>query len=154
MRIITTLSTILFAQKTFQAETPAILQTLLQSLFSLYTILRTSPDSMTEADAVTACIIGVKDGQVGSPTQQALEKEYGVRYSKADDDEKVRAIIVAESVIGCLEVGSETTRRWALHNLIEVRCLMSYIVVKCSSRCRNTGLRRTLPPNCPLYSPP
>lgn len=122
MRIITTLSSILFGrEKTFYAETPAMLQTLLQNLFSLLAILRSSPDTFMEADAVVAQIMAVKDGQVGTPTQQALEKEYGVRHSKGDSDEKIREIIVAESVIGCLEVGSEASRRWALHNLVEVR---------------------------------
>ena len=39
---------------------------------------------------------------------------------KGDSDEHVRDIIVAESVIGCLEVGSEASRRWTLRNLVEV----------------------------------
>lgn len=119
-RIIATLSSILFAQGMFRAETPAILQTLLQSLFSLLAILRSSPDSREEADTVAAYIVGVKEGQAGTPTQQALEREYGVRHSKGDSDEKVREIILAESVIGCLETGSDASRRWTLHNLVEV----------------------------------
>ena len=155
MRIIATLSSILFTQKTFQAETPAVLQTLLQCLFSLLAILRSSTDSMTEADTVAASIMAIKDGQVGTPTQQALEKEYGVRYSNGDSEEKVREIIVAESVIGCLEVGSEALRRWTLHHLIEVRFRRrkrrydaQYILLL-----RRTGHPRTTRPCSPLCSP-
>ena len=121
MRIISSMSSILFGrERTFQVETPVILQTLLQCLFSLLTILRSSPDSTQEADNVVACIVGIKSGQSGTPSPQALEKEYGVRR-KDEDDEQMRGIIVAESVIGCLEVGSEASRRWTLHHLVEVR---------------------------------
>lgn len=104
---------------TFEVETPVILQTLLQSLFSLLAVLRASPDFMTEAQQVASYIRMIKDGKSGTPTQQALEKEYGVRHSKDDSDEMVREIIVAESVIGCLEVGSDASRRWTLHHLVE-----------------------------------
>ena len=120
MRILSSLSNILFSQdRTFRVETPTILQTLLQCLFSLLAVLKSSQDSREEADAVAAYIIGVKSGQSGTPSPQALEKEYGVRH-KGDSDEHVRDIIVAESVIGCLEVGSEASRRWTLRNLVEV----------------------------------
>ncbi|TBU39115.1 hypothetical protein BD309DRAFT_873000 [Dichomitus squalens] len=119
MRILGSLSNILFSRdRTFQVETPAILQTLLQCLFSLLVVLRSSQDSRQEADAVAAYIVGIKSGQSGTPSPQALEKEYGVRH-KGDSDEHVREIIAAESVIGCLEVGSEVLRRWTLHNLVE-----------------------------------
>ncbi|RPD69417.1 hypothetical protein L226DRAFT_471808 [Lentinus tigrinus ALCF2SS1-7] len=120
MRILGQLSSLLFSRdKTFEVETPAILQTLLQTLFSLLATLRGSADSVAEAQSVASYIKAVKNGQSGTPTQQALEKEYGVRYSKGDSDEMVREIIVAESVIGCLEVGSEPSRRWTLHRLVE-----------------------------------
>ncbi|KAI0763460.1 hypothetical protein BD413DRAFT_484122 [Trametes elegans] len=119
MRILGTLSRLLLSrEKTFNAETPAILQSLLQTLFSLLAVLRSSPDTVTEASSVAAYIVAVKDGQSGTPLPQALEKEYGVRY-KGDSDELVREIIAAESVIGCLEVGSEASRRWTLHHLVE-----------------------------------
>ncbi|KAI0754356.1 hypothetical protein C8Q80DRAFT_1095352 [Daedaleopsis nitida] len=120
VRIIGTLSSLLFSrEKTFEVETPAILQTLLQSLFALLAVLRSSPDSTAEANTVAGYIAAIKAGQSGTPTQQALEKEYGVRHSKGDSDEMVREIIVAESIIGCLEVGSEASRRWTLHRLVE-----------------------------------
>ncbi len=121
MRIISSLSNILFGrERTFRVETPTILQTLLQCLFSLLPILRSSPDSMQEADNVVAYIVGIKSGQCGTPSPQALEKEYGVRR-KDESDEQVMEIIVAECVIGCLEVGAEASRRWTLHHSVEVR---------------------------------
>ncbi|KAI8972849.1 hypothetical protein BD414DRAFT_559591 [Trametes punicea] len=119
VRILGTLSALLFSrEKTFSAETPAILQTLLQSLFSLLSVLRSSPDTVAEAGSIAGFIAAVRNGQCGSPLPQALEKEYGVRY-KDDSDQMVRETIVTESVIGCLEVGSEATRRWTLHHLVE-----------------------------------
>lgn len=121
MRILGQLSSLLFSRdRTFEVETPVILQTLLQSLFSLLATLRGSHDCTAEAQTVAGYIKGIKNGQSGTPTQQALEKEYGVRHSQSDSDEMVREIIVAESVIGCLDVGSEQSRRWTLHHLVEV----------------------------------
>ena len=104
-------------------ETPAILQTLLQSLFSLLAVLRSSPQATAEADSVAGYIAAIKSGQSGTPLPQALEKEYGVRYKK-DNDEMIREIIVAESVIGCMELGSLASRRWTLHHLVEVRYIL------------------------------
>ncbi|KAI0676337.1 hypothetical protein C8Q78DRAFT_1084712 [Trametes maxima] len=118
-RVLGTLGPLLFAEgKTFKAETPAILQTLLQSLFSLLAVLRSSSTSSGYAQTVVEYIAKIKQGQSGTPSPQALEKEYGVRY-KGDSDDMVREIITAESIIGCLEVGSEASRRWALHHLLE-----------------------------------
>ncbi|KAI0659698.1 hypothetical protein C8Q70DRAFT_914754 [Cubamyces menziesii] len=119
IRILGTLSALLFSrERTFSVETPAILQTLLQSLFSLLAVLRSSPQATAEADSVAGYIAAIKSGQSGTPLPQALEKEYGVRYKK-DNDEMIREIIVAESVIGCMELGSLASRRWTLHHLVE-----------------------------------
>ncbi|KAI0642797.1 hypothetical protein C8Q79DRAFT_917084 [Trametes meyenii] len=118
-RVLGTLDPLLFAkERTFNAETPAILQTLLQSLFSLLVILRSSNTTLEYAQTVVKYIARIKQGESGTPSPQSLEKEYGVRY-KGDSDEMVREIITAESIIGCLEVGSEASRRWVLHHLLE-----------------------------------
>ncbi|OSC98071.1 hypothetical protein PYCCODRAFT_1375895 [Trametes coccinea BRFM310] len=118
-RILAALSTLLFSRdRTFQAETPDLLQTLLQSLFTLLAALRSQSESASEAASVAGYIAAVRNGKSGTPHPQALEKEYGVRY-KGDNDQTVRNIIVAESVIGCMEIGSETSRRWTLHHLVE-----------------------------------
>ncbi|CDO70971.1 hypothetical protein BN946_scf184830.g2 [Trametes cinnabarina] len=118
-RILGALSQLLFSrERTFLAETPDLLQTLLQSLFTLLAALRSSPESSAEARSVAGFIAAIKVGQSGTPLPQALEKEYGVRY-KGDSDQMVRDIIVAESIIGCLEIGSEASRRWMLHHLLE-----------------------------------
>ncbi|KAI0631245.1 hypothetical protein C8Q77DRAFT_1062302 [Trametes polyzona] len=118
-RIFTTLYNMTVSNdKTFSVETPAIMQTLLQSLFSLLATLRSSGDSPQDADKVARIISEIRSGKSGTPLPQALEKEFGVRH-KGDDDDMVRDIIVADSVIGCLEVGSEVSRRWVLHHLLE-----------------------------------
>lgn len=104
------------------------MQTLLQTLFSLLAVLRSSSDTVSEAETVAEYIAKVKDGQAGTPLPPALEKEFGVRY-KSDNDKMIREILVADSVIGCLEVGSVAARRWALHRLLEVRgCSRSSLV--------------------------
>ncbi|OBZ67524.1 hypothetical protein A0H81_12594 [Grifola frondosa] len=119
IRILGALSALLFSrEKTFRTDTPIILQTLLQAMFSLLSSLASS-NASSEAESLKAYIFAIKDGQCGTPTPPALEKEYGVRFSGADRNEKVRDIITTESVIGCLEVGSEACRRWSLRHLLE-----------------------------------
>ncbi|KAI0947727.1 hypothetical protein AcW1_009415 [Taiwanofungus camphoratus] len=120
IRILGVLSSLLFSRdKTFEAETPIILRTLLQGLFSLLLSLMPSPSYGPEAESLRAYISAIQDGQCGTPSPQSLEKEYGVRLSKPDDNAKVRSIITLESLIGCLEIGSENSRRLTLCNLLE-----------------------------------
>lgn len=64
--------------------------------------------------------MAIREGQCGELSQDDLEKEYGVRYSKTDKDDSIREAIVAETVAKCLEIGSECSRRWALHKLLKV----------------------------------
>ncbi|TFY56273.1 hypothetical protein EVJ58_g7743, partial [Rhodofomes roseus] len=119
VRILGALSSLLFSRdKTFTAETPMILRTLYQGLFSLLLCLASSGDSVA-AESLRAYIAAVRDGQCGSSSPQSLEKEYGVRWTKNDSDTRVRHAIATESVIGCIETGSENSRKWMLHNLLE-----------------------------------
>jgi len=80
-----------------------ILRTLYQGLFSLLLCLASSADSSAAADSLRAYITAVRDGQCGTPSPQALEREYGVRWTKNDSDTRVRRVIATESVIGCIE---------------------------------------------------
>ncbi len=119
------------------------MQTLLQTLFSLLAVCRSSSDTVSEAETVAEYIARVKDGQAGTPLPPALEKEFGVRY-KSDNDKMIREILVADSVIGCLEVGSVAARRWALHRLLEVcdRSSLLYGIALNAYRTGVLGLRR------------
>ena len=122
VRILGALSSLLFSRdKTFNAETPMILRTLFQGLFSLLLCLASSADATAAAESLKAYIAAVRDGQCGTPSPQALEKVYGARWTKADSETRVRHAIATESVIGCIETGSEDSRKWMLHNLLEVR---------------------------------
>ncbi|CAL1699709.1 unnamed protein product [Somion occarium] len=119
-RILGSLSGILFSREgSFQAKTPLVLQTLLHSMFSLLFDLSFSSGTTSESDSVAGWIMAIREGQCGELSQDDLEKEYGVRYSKTDKDDSIREAIVAETVAKCLEIGSECSRRWALHKLLK-----------------------------------
>lgn len=98
-----------------------VLKTLFQGLFSLLLCIASSAEAAAAAESLRAYIAAICDGQCGTPSPQALEKEYRARWSKADSETRVRHAIATESVIGCIETGSEDSRKWMLHNLLEVR---------------------------------
>ncbi|KAH9946910.1 hypothetical protein B0H21DRAFT_857417 [Amylocystis lapponica] len=103
----------------FTAQTPVIFRTLLQGLFSLLMTLAPSPNAQSEVESLKGFIAAIRNGQCGTPQQPSVEKEYGVRFSKADSDQKIRDVIVTETVILALETGSEYSRRWCMRNLLE-----------------------------------
>ncbi|PCH35413.1 hypothetical protein WOLCODRAFT_133859 [Wolfiporia cocos MD-104 SS10] len=120
IRILGALSSILFSrEKSFDAESPRILRTLYTGMFSLLMCLSSSPDAQSEAESLRAYVFAVLDGQCGSPASESFEKEYGVSWSSDDNAAHVRRVIAAESVISCLETGSEDSRKWVLRNLLE-----------------------------------
>jgi len=75
--------------------------------------------SSSEVESLRAYIGAVLDGQCGTPSSQSLEKHYGVRFSRSDSEADVRRLIAIESLIGCLEIGSENSRQWILDNVLE-----------------------------------
>lgn len=88
-------------------------------MFSLLMCL-SSTSSQAEVESLRAYIAAIRDGQCGTPSPQSLEKEYGVRWSRNDNDQDVRRLIAIEGLIGQLEIGSESSRKWMLRNLVEV----------------------------------
>ncbi|GBE83781.1 hypothetical protein SCP_0508370 [Sparassis crispa] len=119
-RILGTLSTLLFSRdKAFSVETPVILRTLLHAIFTLLLSLSSSSYSKGEADLLREFISTIRNGQCGTPSSASLEKEYGVSFSLREKDSSVRQAILSESVIMCLELGSEIVRRRALQSLVE-----------------------------------
>lgn len=116
-----TLSSILFSRdKTFVAESPVVLQTLLQALFSLQYMLSQSPSANAEAQSVAEFVTAIRSGGCGELSQPFVEKEFGVRYSRKHNETMVFESIVAESAIRCLDVGPPDGRRWVLRNLVMV----------------------------------
>lgn len=125
MRVLGTLSSILFSRdKTFSAESPRILQSLLQGLISLAYMLSLSPQSVAEYQSVAGYISAIRSGNCGFLSQSALESEYGVRFTSKDSCDPLLEILVTESVIRCLTAGSDCERRWVLRTLLQVRWLM------------------------------
>lgn len=119
MRILGALSSLLFSrERTLSADTPLVLRALFQAMFSLLMCL-SSTSSQAEVESLRAYIAAIRDGQCGTPSPQSLEKEYGVRWSRNDNDQDVRRLIAIEGLIGQLEIGSESSRKWMLRNLVE-----------------------------------
>ncbi|KAI0087407.1 hypothetical protein BDY19DRAFT_893157 [Irpex rosettiformis] len=120
VRILGTLSSILFSRdKTFIVESPAVLQSLLQGLFTLAYTLSLSPRSAAEYQSVMGYISAICSGSCGPLSQSAVESEYGVRYTKNDSDDLLMEVLVTESVIRCLAAGPDHERRWVLRMLLQ-----------------------------------
>ncbi|TCD63487.1 hypothetical protein EIP91_005346 [Steccherinum ochraceum] len=119
-RIISTLPHFLFPKdQTFFADTPALLQTLLQALVSLVIDLSGQADTTSDLKQISGYITTIRSKGFGKLSKSAIEKEYGVRFGKEDRDAEVRDAVIAESIVKCLEVGHENRRRWILHHLLE-----------------------------------
>lgn len=121
IRILGTLSAILFSRdKTFSADTPPVLQSLLQGLFSLRYCLSLSVYSVLEADSLAGYVSAIRSGSCGELTSVAIETEFGVPFSKSDNEVIIRDILVTESTVRCLTAGDNKCRRWMLLNVLEV----------------------------------
>ncbi|KAI0077367.1 hypothetical protein K474DRAFT_1751763 [Panus rudis PR-1116 ss-1] len=119
-RIMSNLSNLLFSKEPAVAiNTPLALRTIVQNLFALYADLNASPVYAQDAANVANWIAEIRQGRCGPLLPDAVEKEYGMRYSKSESDDLIREAIVAESAVRCLEVGSERIRRWFLHNIMD-----------------------------------
>lgn len=144
-RIIATLPHFLFPKdQPFFADTPDLLQTLLQTLVSLVIDLSSQADTTSDVKQISGYITIIRGKGFGKLSRSAVEKEYGVRFGKEDRDSEVRDAVIAESIVKCLEVGHENRRRWILHHLLEV-CIRRVIIVNLVERVfRSTGLHRNL----------
>ncbi|KIP07274.1 hypothetical protein PHLGIDRAFT_105851 [Phlebiopsis gigantea 11061_1 CR5-6] len=120
LRIIGVMSSILFSRdRTFIADSPVVLQTLVRSLLSLQYTLSTTSSTPAEARSVSSYIAEVRAGKCGELTRSSVEKEFGARFSDSDSEAAVREAIIMESVVSCIEVGPIRARRWALRILPE-----------------------------------
>ncbi|KAK7685921.1 hypothetical protein QCA50_010730 [Cerrena zonata] len=119
-RIIGSLSYLVFSlERPFEADGPLILQTLYHGMFALLFDLSLTPGTEGEYQTLSGWIWKIRDGECGPLLHEDVEREYGVRFSKDDDDYAVREAIMAETVAKCLETGSERSRRWALRRLVQ-----------------------------------
>lgn len=122
MRILGTLSSILFSrERTFEADSPLVLQTLFQALLTLKYNLSLSASSTAEVlQSIAGYISAVQGGGCGELNAADVEKEFGVRFSSKDSESVVREAIITEAVINCVELGPLEGRQWALRALGDV----------------------------------
>ena len=116
--IIGSMSTLLFSRDaTFRTESPVLLQTVLQALFSLLPTLSSSPG---EFESVKELILEVWNGGSGLLSNESIEQEFGTHLSSSDTENVIREALAVESVLKCVAYGSLKTRTWVLLNIVEV----------------------------------
>ncbi|KAI0792519.1 hypothetical protein C8Q75DRAFT_714346 [Abortiporus biennis] len=119
-RILSTLSNLLFPKdKKFFANTPILIQTVVQSILSLMYTLSSAGEGGSEILTLSRYITAIRAGDSGPLSKSSIEKEYGVRFGKGDNEDALLEAIVTEAAINCLELGPEASRRWILHHVIE-----------------------------------
>lgn len=101
-------------------DTPVLLQTLLQAMFSLIATLSMQGNANDEITSLKGYVTAIRDGSCGPLDASSVEREYGVRYSKKENEDSLREAIISESAVKCTELGSEEKRCWVLCNLLEV----------------------------------
>ncbi|KAG8953844.1 hypothetical protein FRC04_001474 [Tulasnella sp. 424] len=118
-RILVILSAVLFspAERSFPARSPLVLQTLVRSVVMLHRSL--GSEDQAENRLMHDIIIRIWRGDCGNLTAKDLTDEYGVLCTVADEDREpdLRALVLVEGVVRCMQVGTESARRWALHRL-------------------------------------
>lgn len=120
--VIGLLSKLIFSSGLFMLDSPAALRTIYQGLYSL---LRCVTLDASLADWVRKYLGSVDDGSAGLPPVESFEKEYGVRWSSDDQELLVRRAVATESIVNMLQGGSESSRRWILHDALEVGQLLT-----------------------------
>ncbi len=106
-------------QLQFPIRAPGAIQSVVQQLGSLrrFTSPNTSDDRF-----VQELIARLWRGDCGALSAKDLTDEYGVICSASDEDREreLRNHILVEGVVRGMQMGTEASRRWALHRL-EVR---------------------------------
>ncbi|KAG8919843.1 hypothetical protein FRC01_001070 [Tulasnella sp. 417] len=118
-RIFVILSGILFspAERSFPARSPLVLQTLVRSVVMLHRSL--GADDQAEHRLMHDIVVRIWRGDCGTLTAKDLTDEYGVLCTASDEDNEpeLRALVLVEGVVRCMQVGTESARRWALQRL-------------------------------------
>ncbi|KAG8996876.1 hypothetical protein FRB90_012614, partial [Tulasnella sp. 427] len=118
-RLLVLLSGVLFnpAERSFPARSPLVLQALVRSVVMLHRSL--GSEDQAEHRLMHDMVIRIWRGDCGSLTAKDLTDEYGVMCTASDEDNEpeLRTLVLIEGVIRCMQVGTESARRWALHRL-------------------------------------
>ncbi|KAI0319315.1 hypothetical protein OF83DRAFT_1055215 [Amylostereum chailletii] len=110
LRLLGVLSSGLFAPGvTFRADSPFVLQTVLQALFSLQAALSSQPNTHEEVDYVRELIVGAMHGACGDLEPSLVKTDYGVDASH-DDDGLIKECVVAQALSACLELDAKSSK--------------------------------------------
>lgn len=77
-------------------------------------------DSPADTQMVGELCKRVMAGECGQLDVREIEQEYDAQWGAQDTDESIRAQIAAEGVVRCMQNGSESLRRWVLHESVQV----------------------------------
>ncbi|KAF8583270.1 hypothetical protein K439DRAFT_1349020 [Ramaria rubella] len=117
-RVLGALSNLLFCSTPVQDGNPLALQNILQGLLLLLHAFSKHP-SLADVQIVRDLCVHVTSGACGELDIENVGNEYGEEWGSRDNQDSIRAQIVAESVVRCMQSGSESLRHWTLHESIE-----------------------------------
>ena len=123
-RILSILQSLLSAS-TDLVTTPAALRTLLPAIVSLLPVYSKPPSVLSHLAIIQQMIEDIFNGKYGLLDLEDLQSKYNVVATLEDSEDDIRKVIALEGVVRCLEMGSPDTKRWVLHNVLEVRILSS-----------------------------
>ncbi|THH18726.1 hypothetical protein EW146_g2314 [Bondarzewia mesenterica] len=119
MRLLGIFSSFLFTpRRPFKVDSPIVLQTLLQQMFSLLVSLSQQTDAHEEVQYLRELIAGVLVGSAGDLDEALVETEYNVTFTR-ENAQSIRDCAAVLALSACLENDIESNRRWALRYLID-----------------------------------
>lgn len=122
MRILADLSSLLNQNdKSVQINTPGMLITLVQGLFSLLASMAFLAAKSPEMKLIQELISNIQYGQCGEMTKESIEVEFKATLTDDDEEGDVRDALVIVGLGKFLEHGAESSRRWLLRYSTEVR---------------------------------
>lgn len=120
-RVLGTLSNLLVSSSPLQDADPLSLQNILQGLqLLLHSFGVYAHGFDVDAKVVHEVCAHLLSGECGQLNVNDVRQEYSADWSSVDTEESIRKQIVAEGVVRCMQLGSESLRRWILHESIEV----------------------------------
>ena len=114
----------LLSTSTDLVTTPAALRTLIPAIVLLLPVYSAASAHPSHLPIIQRMIQDIFDGVYGLLDLEDLQSKYKVAATKEDSEADIRKIIALEGVVKCLEMGSMETRRWILHNVLEVGTIL------------------------------
>jgi hypothetical protein len=106
---------------------PSTLDSLLQALLTLFTVLATSPETNREAAAVRDIVSQVQRGVCGELDRNAFESLYDATF-QGDNNEDIMQHLTIISLLSCVDSASQAGRFAYLGSVLEASICSSYFV--------------------------